>query len=84
MEGQRLGCKRVVKLNSEQWEFGKSQLREAIYIEAARYKIDPDLVFALVWQESRWNLRAVSPKKREGAVAIDAWNGGEIWSTRSA
>jgi soluble lytic murein transglycosylase-like protein len=62
--------KRVVKLNSEQWEFGKSQLREAIYIEAARYKIDPDLVFAVVWQESRWNLRAVSPRNARGPLQL--------------
>ncbi len=49
---------------------GESQLREAIYIEAARYSIDPDLVFALVWQESRWNLRAVSPKKARGPMQL--------------
>jgi soluble lytic murein transglycosylase-like protein len=62
--------KRVIKFNSEQWEFGNSQLREAIYIEAARYKIDPDLVFALVWQESRWDLRAVSPRNATGPLQL--------------
>src|SRR5689334_4080080 len=49
---------------------GEVQLREAIYIEAARYRIDPDLVFALVWQESRWNLKAVSPKNARGPFQL--------------
>lgn len=49
---------------------GEAQLREAIYIEAARYRIDPDLVFALVWQESRWNLKAVSPKNARGPLQL--------------
>src|SRR5829696_4444628 len=31
--------KGLVKLTSERWDFGKSQLRDAIYIEAARYNI---------------------------------------------
>ena len=48
----------------------ESELREAIYKEAARYNIDPDLVFALVWQESRWDLRAVSPKKARGPFQL--------------
>ncbi len=62
--------KRVVKITNEQGRTGKSQLRDAICIEAARYKIDPDLVFALVWQESRWNLRAVSPKNARGPLQL--------------
>ena len=49
---------------------GKAQLRDAIYIEAARYRIDPDLMFALVWQESRWNLKAVSPKNARGPLQL--------------
>lgn len=63
-------AKRVDKLANEQGKSGKSQLREAIYIEAVRYKIDPDLVFALVWQESRWDLRAVSPKNARGPLQL--------------
>jgi soluble lytic murein transglycosylase-like protein len=62
--------KRVLKVTNEQRKTGKSQLRDAIYIEAARYNIDPDLVFALVWQESRWDLRAVSPKKARGPLQL--------------
>lgn len=34
---------------------------------AARYSLSPALLEALVWQESRWNHRAVSPK---GAVGL--------------
>jgi len=49
---------------------GEVQLREAIYIEAARYRIDPDLIFALVWHESRWNLKAVSPKNARGPLQL--------------
>ena len=61
--------KRVNHIN-ERAKSGESQLREAINIEAARYSIDPDLVFALVWQESRWNLKAVSPKKARGPMQL--------------
>jgi soluble lytic murein transglycosylase-like protein len=62
--------KTVAKVTNEQRKTGKSQLRDAIYIEAARYNIDPDLVFALVWQESRWDLRAVSPKGARGPFQL--------------
>jgi soluble lytic murein transglycosylase-like protein len=60
--------KKQVNYVNERAKSGESQLREAIYLEAARYSIDPDLVFALVWQESRWNLKAVSPKKARGPM----------------
>ena len=49
---------------------GEAALRNAIYNEAARYRIDPDLVFALVWQESRWDLRAISPKQARGPFQL--------------
>jgi len=62
--------KKLVNHVKERAKSGESQLREAIYIEAARYSIDPDLVFALVWQESGWNLRAVSPKKARGPMQL--------------
>jgi soluble lytic murein transglycosylase-like protein len=55
---------------TQEWKSGKAALQEAIYKETARYKIDPDLVFALVWQESRWNLRAVSPKNARGPFQL--------------
>src|SRR5215213_1024794 len=62
--------KKQVNYVNERAKSGESQLREAIYLEAARYSIDPDLVFALVWQESRWNLKAVSPKKARGPMQL--------------
>ena len=49
---------------------GEAALRNAIYNEAARYRIDPDLIFALVWQESRWNLGAISPKQARGPFQL--------------
>lgn len=62
--------RREVPVTNARGKPGKSELREAIYNEAARYNIDPDLVFALVWQESRWDLRAVSPKKARGPFQL--------------
>lgn len=49
---------------------GEAALRNAIYNEAARYRIDPDLIFALVWQESRWDLGAISPKQARGPLQL--------------
>jgi soluble lytic murein transglycosylase-like protein len=49
---------------------GEAALRNAIYNEAARYRIDPDLIFALVWQESHWDLRAISPKQARGPFQL--------------
>lgn len=48
----------------------KAVLQEAIYKETARYKIDPDLVFALVSQESSWDVRAISPKNARGPFQL--------------
>jgi len=61
---------RKAKLATEEWKSGKAALEEAIYNETARYKIDPDLVFALVWEESRWKLSAVSPKNARGPFQL--------------
>ena len=49
---------------------GQAALQEAIYKETSRYKIDPDLIFALVWQESRSDLRAISPKNARGPFQL--------------
>jgi soluble lytic murein transglycosylase-like protein len=70
IRGKRSGGQKLVKLTSREWNSQKSELRDAIIVEAARYKIDPDLVFALVWQESRWNVRAVSPKNARGPMQL--------------
>lgn len=45
-------------------------VRQAIYEESARYRIDPNLVLALVWQESGFKLNAVSPKNARGPLQL--------------
>jgi len=37
---------------------------------AARYDLSPALIEALVWQESRWNAGAVSPKGAQGLAQL--------------
>ena len=64
------GGRRLVKLTSQQWRAQRSELRDAVYAEAARYNIDPDLIFALVQQESGGRLGAVSPKNARGPMQL--------------
>ena len=45
-------------------------VRRAIYKEAARYNIDPNLVVAIVWQESRFRSDAVSEKNARGLMQL--------------
>ena len=45
-------------------------VRLAIYKEAARYNIDPNLVVAIVWQESRFRSDAVSEKNARGLMQL--------------
>lgn len=45
-------------------------LQEAIYEESAKYKIDPNLVLALVWQESGFKVHAVSAKNARGPMQL--------------
>ncbi|MCA1579673.1 MAG: lytic transglycosylase domain-containing protein [Acidobacteria bacterium] len=45
-------------------------VRQAIYKEAARYNIDPNLVVAIVWQESRFRSDAVSEKNARGLMQL--------------
>lgn len=45
-------------------------VRQAIYKEAARYNIDPKLVVAIVWQESRFRSDAVSEKNARGLMQL--------------
>ena len=70
VEGLAASASKKGSLATQEWQSGKAALEEAIYKETARYKIDPDLVFALVWQESRWNLKAVSPKNARGPFQL--------------
>lgn len=62
---QRLGGKRSqaeIRL--------KQDIYKAIYKESARFKIDPSLVCAVVWQESRFMPGAVSEKKARGLMQL--------------
>jgi len=45
-------------------------VRQAIFKEAARYNIDPNLVVAIVWQESRFRSDAVSEKNARGLMQL--------------
>jgi Transglycosylase SLT domain len=45
-------------------------LQQAIYEESAKHKIDPNLVLALVWQESGFKLNAVSEKNARGPFQL--------------
>jgi hypothetical protein len=47
---------------------GSPVTAQAILEEAERYSISPSLAFALSWQESRFNYRAVNRKNRDGSV----------------
>ncbi len=48
----------------------QSRLVRAIYRESARHSLDPNLVFAIVWQESRFKLNAISPKNARGPMQL--------------
>jgi soluble lytic murein transglycosylase-like protein len=62
--------RRPLELTSYERTPDQLLLEEAVYKEAARYSIDPDLVFALVWQESGGRLNAVSPKNARGPLQL--------------
>lgn len=47
-----------------------AKLVAAVYRECARYRIDPVLVFSLIWQESGGKLRVVSPKGAQGPLQL--------------
>jgi len=66
----RAGRHPLVKLASYKRTPDQLMLEEAVYKEAARYGIDPDLVFALVSQESGGRLNAVSPKNARGPLQL--------------
>jgi soluble lytic murein transglycosylase-like protein len=46
------------------------RLVAAVYRESARYRIDPELVFSLIWQESGGKLHAISPKGARGPLQL--------------
>ena len=49
---------------------GLNGLEQTIYEQSARFKIDPDLVLAVVWQESNFRPGAVSLKKARGLMQL--------------
>ena len=48
----------------------EGRLERAIYRESARHNLDPNLVFAIVWQESGFKLNAVSSKNARGPMQL--------------
>jgi Soluble lytic murein transglycosylase and related regulatory proteins (some contain LysM/invasin domains) len=49
---------------------GPSRWRDRVAQLAAKYDISPSLLEAVVWQESRWNERAVSPVGARGLAQL--------------
>jgi hypothetical protein len=47
---------------------GSLKIAQAVLEEAERYSISPSLAFALSWEESRFNYRAVNRKNRDGSI----------------
>lgn len=47
-----------------------ARLVAAVYRECARYRIDPVLVFSLIWQESGGKLHVISPKGAAGPMQL--------------
>ena len=43
--------------------------------ESARWNLDPRLALAVSWQESGWNMRAVSPVGAVGAMQVMPYTG---------
>ena len=66
----RAGSRPLVKLTTNKRTADQLLLAECVYKEAARYSIDPDLVFALVLEESGGRLNAVSPKNARGPLQL--------------
>ena len=49
---------------------GPAQWQSRVAELAAKYDISPTLLEAVVWQESRWNIRAVSPAGARGLAQL--------------
>ena len=66
----QIGRQRRLLISGDHRTPDRILLEQAIYAESSRYKIDPNLVFAIVWQESRFRLGAISPKNARGAMQL--------------
>lgn len=62
--------KRSLLVNGHNGIESQNRLERAIYRESARNDLDPNLVFAIVWQESRSKLDAVSSKNARGPMQL--------------
>jgi LysM repeat protein len=56
-------------------EPSQDQLASIIRSTSARWSLDPRLALAVSWQESGWNMRAVSPVDAIGAMQIMRYTG---------
>lgn len=61
------GASRRLSVNRQQ---GLNRLEQTIYEQSARFKIDPDLVLAVVWQESNFRPGAISVKNARGLMQL--------------
>jgi LysM repeat protein len=56
-------------------EPSRAQIESMIRSTAGRWNLDPSLALAISWQESGWNMRAVSPVDALGAMQIMRYTG---------
>jgi N-acetylmuramoyl-L-alanine amidase len=57
------------------YEPSQTQVEAMIRSEANRWNLDPRLALAVSWQESGWNMRAVSPVGAIGAMQVMPYTG---------
>jgi LysM repeat protein len=62
-------------LLEHRWEPSEAEVGAMIRSEAERWNLDPRLALAVAWQESGWNMRAVSPVGAIGAMQVMPYTG---------
>ena len=70
VSSNEVGKRQLSVLRSYSGTQDQMLLRQAVYEESAKFNIDPNLVLAIVWQESRFDLGAVSPKNARGPMQL--------------
>jgi hypothetical protein len=63
----------LAKLNSSRergWSTGNARIDSLIKLNAAKYDVDPYLIFCVMEQESHFNPRALSPKGARGLMQL--------------